>query len=534
MSNTNTTQHINNAPTPTPQQARGNAPTPTPQQSQGKGRGGFTLIEVLIASIILALGTLGLLVLFAGAAQQQREASEVTSSIIASSTAGAILERRFANIDGRFITSSSTNLIDNISDGAWYVIPTVDNRNDDDFGTISIDPGDSGDLFFVLSQPDPVPLYAPSTRDGSLNGRGSFDDALNGTDSIFNEDTIRKLPHRRIEPDSAGVIRVITDDAPTVAPSAQIGERAIFYFRVDRDDVPATAVQSINTWQADSPANNGVIDNDSPFHLYTRNGQPLAVGDRDHIVMDLQSDDASIAGDFNARLRAFYIEPVATDSTRVITDISISPYTYRESAAISLADRVKLDAQGNPSLAYSLLFRSQEDSIPEVGVFTYAIRSDRRGNAFRPDESINDNPTSSDFGRPNDEAPLRLIDADIAYDEDFEQYYLTVDNNNDVFAIQPGQIVLIARGPDNVVTPSGTFDFKGSDIAVNVLGLRNIDGETRGYIDRVPRSLCKPVLPDRDDTADIEILVVQQRITDVDGNRWILEPRAFDVFPIER
>ena len=73
-------------------------------RSPGRSRGGvrrdaFTLIEVLIATFIFALGILGLLALFAGAAVQQQAASQVTNSVFASNAAEAVVGRVAGRIE---------------------------------------------------------------------------------------------------------------------------------------------------------------------------------------------------------------------------------------------------------------------------------------------------------------------------------------------------------------------------------------------------------------------------------------------------
>jgi prepilin-type N-terminal cleavage/methylation domain-containing protein len=58
---------------------------------------GFSLIEVLIATIVLALGMLGLSALFAGAAVQQQRSAEITDSVIFAANVEALLRSKLGS-----------------------------------------------------------------------------------------------------------------------------------------------------------------------------------------------------------------------------------------------------------------------------------------------------------------------------------------------------------------------------------------------------------------------------------------------------
>jgi len=510
----------------------------------------FTLIEVLIASLILGLGTLGLLVLFAGAAQQSRQATETTSAVLAANSAAAILAKRFSNIDGE------TAQLANISEGEWIFIGAINDTSSDSFGALTIDPNNAGDLFFTVTQPDPVTLYEPAPSSTSaIRGSGAFNTSVpsspDGNDiSTFGaapadpDSPIRDFPHPRLDPDSLNAVYIVTDDADNIPANARLGPRTIVYRRVAKNtspNPPADFPNPINGWNPDLfPAS---TSGDNPFEIYTPSGTLPGPANPSHIVLQLRNTDLT-ALDNDPQLRAFvnafHIGEVDGDVTRVVRRIFVPSYTYRTATAISLRDRVRYNADGEPTLGYALLYRAPENGTPEIGVFTYAIRSRNiadpdgvNGNIFAPDESVQGVPNDP-LATPNEDAPLQVVSGSLAYDDNLRQYYITVNDDDNEWALQQGQIILVANGP-TVSTPSGSQDLGGADIEVRVVATRTVNGRTRGYLDRSPRARAQAMAPPQAGASGpITFAAIQEDITDEAGNRWQLQPRAFDIFPLNR
>ena len=509
----------------------------------------FTLIEVLIASLILGLGTLGLLVLFAGAAQQSREATETTASVLAANSAAAILAKRFSNIDGE------TGQLANISEGEWIFIGAISDTSSDSFGSLTIDPpsGTRGDLYFTIVQPDPVTLYEPApSSTSSIRGSGAFATSVPASPdandiSTFGtpaDSNLRDFPHPRLDPDSLNAVYIVTDDADNIPANARLGPRTIVYRRVAKNtspNPPADFPNPINGWNPDLFPTTTAGDN--PFEIYTPSGTLPGPANPSHVVLNLRNTDLT-ALDNDPQLRAFvnafFIGEVDGDVTRVVRRIFVPSYTYRTATAISLRDRVRYNADGQPTLGYALLYRAPENGTPEIGVFTYAIRPRNiadpdgvNGQVFAPDESLSgaqNNPLSV----PNDDAPLQVVSGSLAYDDNLRQYYVTVNDDDNEWALQQGQIILVANGP-TVSTPSGSQDLGGADIEVRVVATRTVNGRTRGYLDRSPRARAQAMAPPQAGASGpITFAAVQEDITDQAGNRWQLQPRAFDIFPLSR
>ena len=99
-------------------------PTAIPHATRSRITAGFTLIEVLLAAFVLALGVLGLTALFAGGARQQQLANEVTR---ATSLAEAALAERDRTGVMSSLDEDGTGIPDleeRIDIGRWYAIGT--------------------------------------------------------------------------------------------------------------------------------------------------------------------------------------------------------------------------------------------------------------------------------------------------------------------------------------------------------------------------------------------------------------------------
>jgi prepilin-type N-terminal cleavage/methylation domain-containing protein len=134
----------------------------------GADRRGFTLIEVLMAAFVLAIGVLGLTALFAGAARQQQLSTQTTRSVAAARSADAFIAERFGpieSVDGaaelklggaqdlpRNNQGPDTNVVQN---DQWYAIPRAAD------GSLSLNPreatsGWKNDTLYTRARPREV------------------------------------------------------------------------------------------------------------------------------------------------------------------------------------------------------------------------------------------------------------------------------------------------------------------------------------------------------------------------------------------
>ena len=109
-------------------------------------RRGFTLIEVLMAAFVLAIGVLGLTALFAGAARQQQLSSQTTRAVAAARSADAFIAERFGpieRVDGAAtlargdVPANDQGDTDVIENDQWYIIPRASD------GSLSLNPRES-------------------------------------------------------------------------------------------------------------------------------------------------------------------------------------------------------------------------------------------------------------------------------------------------------------------------------------------------------------------------------------------------------
>ncbi len=490
--------------------------------------GGFTLVEVLIASIILALGTLGLLVLFAGAATQQRLASETTQSLLTARSAGAILADRFESIG-----ADDEAVLDQINNDVWIPVPARSAPGLDEDGLLSVEP-----LFFGLTEPGRSFLYTIpfDATNEELKGAGSFNGpnnnpivcSTNRAVFFFNQGgrpgSLRALRHRRIIDESVNLVFVETDDAEGIQDDQRRGPRRIAYRRVQPGSPIAFDLDTsfFRGWNRNAPGANGI-------HLYTRSGDAANELStlRDYIVLDLNSEETTDdASNEPARILGFRINdaelPCNTspqDATRIIRSIYVDDYAYKTSDVISRSDRLITTSAGLPRLSYSLLYRGRGEGGAELGVFTFAIRGAEPGQEFLPDES-------SSGENPNPEAPLQRFELTLGYDEDLEQFFFALNERSEfTFALQVGSVILAADLPSDP-------DINGADNTVRVIGTRSVGTTIRGYLDQPPRSGGRPMLQDLDQTVRLPVFAIQTQITDSQGTRWQLEPRELQVIPI--
>ncbi|RMH26047.1 MAG: prepilin-type N-terminal cleavage/methylation domain-containing protein, partial [Planctomycetota bacterium] len=108
---------------------------------------GFTLIEVMLAVVILGLGILGLAALFAGAARQQQTGAQIRQSVQIALNARTALARKLGSVEG--IGPGD------LPEGQWAWVRSA--GIDDPSLTVStVGTGGSGRAFFRVRAPAEV------------------------------------------------------------------------------------------------------------------------------------------------------------------------------------------------------------------------------------------------------------------------------------------------------------------------------------------------------------------------------------------
>lgn len=506
--------------------------------SNRMSRPGFTLIEVLIATFVIALGSLGLLALFAGAASQQRVASQTTAAVIVSKNAEAIVSPRFGTIDGTLFDGLPNP--DDLEFGVWYVVPA----NED--GNLSINPEattirDRNRAYFLLDRNEATTLFdLPPTdqwRQVAL-GRGFYSRDGQGPDGVlFNASpyAIRDFPVSRVDGRGTATIQVITNDKPFLGDPAYnyLGEVTTRFVYVNIDYTAGRPAE----WPTGAP-----FSNEGEYALFTLNG--ALPGDTNPYILlkrmeDPDEDDApSVIERFDLRALVDPNFPGTPDPQfqRLIQRIVVPRVVYRSSEVISARDRVvevedpDFDAGVRPDIGYSLLYRKLASGSSQIAVFTYFINGSDRSGRFLLAEEVDDAPDPFGSDRGSDEWGLQMLGGvSLAWDDDRKQYYFEADSDEEIDALEPGAILLVSgerEGPADRLL--------GADLPVRVVRqIRSPNGDGfRCYINRVPRSEGKSMLPFRNQTKQLNLWIIRQEVVSTDGSEWSLQPRELRIFNV--
>ncbi|MFG0273504.1 MAG: prepilin-type N-terminal cleavage/methylation domain-containing protein [Phycisphaerales bacterium] len=442
----------------------------------------FTLIEVLVATIILGLGVLGLSALFAGAATQQASAAAVSRSVAFGQGGLAIIGRRIGELVGK---AGLTPL----PDGTWDAL-----SSDDADGVLRSQ--------FALTPTTQGFFFRQDAAKGTLR-------VLQNANITANV-PVTEFEHTRVDPRTVA-IRVIWGDTRSLNPISKT-------YRLDESD-PALAQWLAGN--ADPP----------PLILLHPNGNNGGVpGGNPSDVLRIRHNIFSATGDL-AEIQGRITSPTSppTGPRWGFVTITVEPYQWLNNVVASVNDRLSYVESDTvpggrlPTMGYAVLYRELAIGV-EATIFTYALRA-----LGAPRNQLDELPfippdTRNDF--QNDEAVLREVAVDLGRDPTTGQYYITpVDSRND-WIVEPGQILLMSSitGVANVTTTD-----PGADTPVRVVTVRTVDGERRAILDDSPRIGSRSV-HDRvnSDTQTTEIHVwavapiVESRSSD--STEWQLTP----------
>lgn len=525
-----------------------------------QSREAFTLIEVLMAAFIIALGVLGLSALFAGAARQQQVASQTTSAVVVSNNAEAIVARNFGAIDGPGLVGTQQ--------GVWYPIPTPTSagasaneysRND----YLSIDAADAsgdidGSVYFLVDEPQSLTLMEwPQRQD--LDTIHRYDGTLASANLLAARGvTIRDFPHGRLEPTSISEVRVTL--GPTDDNSTQREQIVSFSYvhgsevraQVESGELPSSPDQgnAQNDWGSlpSQPDNPDRQDDDEVLARLFPNG---AVNYSSYIVIDigLGADTSTRYTDpLPARITALNIGPVRDITGLQIRRVEVIGYKWRNDRLISLEDRIvsKEDSSvatgRRPDIGYSLLYRRFNTGASQIGIFTYQINA-VDGTALRPTGGVRAGeplfvPKERRGELLGDEGPIRQANVQLAYDNTNKVYYLSApfnrDNPNvgidDRWVCEPGQLLVIA---ERATASQITGLRAGADQAVRVLRTTRDGDRVRADLDRVPRAAGESMLVNLNQTLNVTVWGVQETVKSRRGNStWKLSPLDYRVIQV--
>ena len=486
-------------------------------------RRAFTLIEVLLAVFIIALGAISLFALFAGVAEQQRRASEmtqavgITQSVIGVPRAdrvGALGEPGDPNANPPLSLPLPDPLYNQpIFDDVWYPVFVYSARTDFEYGdTLSVGPADSTAFvrsrFFVVDAGE-VEVYSnPAIRVGNL-----FQPRFGGVGAapIWNEPApfsgapILELSDRRIHPGSVTVTFIATD-------TADGREQTVATF----DDLeflenPLLSPVAYNNAQLDNPQFPGSFVRMNYALLPWRSQPPFAIG-----------------------LRAFNLSSVPLEPTQWISSIRVR-YQFRNDRLLSLGDRVvtvpddSVDGGRRAEFGSSLFYRRTSGGGTQVAVLTYSVRPLSRGGRFIPPE------TWGDFNA--DRGLFREVEVRLAFDEDVGQYYITPLRADQGFLARTDQIILAAGRTRQPPATPPRLEHLGADQPVRVTrvvgDLADITA-VRLYLSEAPRAGFRALNGRRNQEANITVYALSDRVTSLDDRRtvWTVRPVEMRIFDI--
>jgi prepilin-type N-terminal cleavage/methylation domain-containing protein len=451
----------------------------------------FTLIEVLVATIILGLGVLGLSALFAGAATQQAGAAAVSRSVAFGQGGLAIIGRRIGELVGK---AGLTPL----PDGTWDAL-----TSDDADGVLRSQ--------FALT---------PTTQGFFFRqdaGRGTLRVLQNA--NITTNVPVTEFEHTRVDPRTVA-IRVIWGDSRSLAPITK-------FYRLDEND-PNPAVQQWLAGDTDPPTFINLHPNGDSGGLL--NGNPNDVLRIRHNIFSATGELAEIQGRITSPAG---VTPPNGPRWGFVT-INVEPYQWLNNVVASVNDRlsyVKSETVPGgrlPVMGYAVLYRELPIGV-EATIFTYALRALSAPRNQRDEQPFIPPDTRNDF--QNDEAVLREVAVNLGRDATTGQYYITPADAEDNWIVEPGQILLMSSvaGAGSVVGGAGVPLDPGADTPVRVVTVRTVDGERRAILDDSPRIGSRSV-HDRvnSDTQTTEIHVwavapiVESRSSD--ATDWQLTP----------
>lgn len=510
-----------------------------------RARRGFTLLEVMVAVVILGLGILGLSALFAGAAAQQARSTETNLSVGFARNAEAMLSRELGKISG-----PSAAVIGG-QEGRWLHVPMADETtNACSKYSLTIDSYGTGGLYFLVESAPQVIYLAPA---GAIAAAAA---PIFGSSAALNQifaGSINALPDRRVHPAELSVTVNISRRVPVAGGGfTEVEARSVTF-------VPGPTLTDPNR---DPPYNNiilrpedpglgapysqafGAMDFDVPFNTSSPN-PPLAAFIASHVGMNgfrqfVIIDPADLPGPCNERARVwFFVELAGGAEPEFITSVIFNTYQFRNDRLVSLNDRLVYEPDDRfpggrrPVMGFTTLVRYFSTSAQLV-VFTYGLqplgvpKDNTEKLAFLPPERLID----TQNGAPN--GLLRLLTnsdkLELRYDDVNEQYIVLAEEDNQVQAdaVQPGQVLMIQS-----IAETG----KGADAPVRVISQRQdprYPGKIVGVLDRGPRSEGRSALGDLNSFALVSVFAFNPLVESLtsDETEWRIRPIDARVFQI--
>lgn len=480
----------------------------------------FSLMEVLIAAFLLALGTLGLLALLAGAARQQQLTTLETRAAFAANNTFALASASVGELEP--LTGSANPAV---PDGVWQFAVSGSNAAGADAEDFAIGITDStGNLRnFLVSVPTDLVLYdRPQTGPGSTNVIPDFNNSF----PLF-DNGLRSFPVGSIDTTSLELaVEFVDTDATNPGPPVT---------RIFRRP-PTTLNPPNDNAQEFTPGDQNNIDVRGLF-LDGVNPATQPAGTVPYLQIDRSKSnpdiDAALVGPNTGILESWIGSNLG--GTWVIDRIVAKGYTYRSSRIASLGERVLPNREGVPQLSYAAVYRTRPTGGGQLALLSYSITPADRltnesitdfvtsegGSIFRPRETQND--------IDSDSAPLRVVDLDVGFDDDERAYFVESTDEDAEWALRVGQILLM-QGEDS---PSPSY--LGADDSVEIVRVAeraSASDPLRAYLNDSPRVNRRATVGTNQSVSERTFLGIQSVIEDAEGRIWRLNPAGFSLLQL--
>jgi prepilin-type N-terminal cleavage/methylation domain-containing protein len=472
--------------------------------------GGFTLIEVLIAVIIIGLGMIGLSALFAGAARQQQLVSQSSRA----STAARNTEAKITEVFNGF--RDVTDVANCLHGGNINAVPISDKlgvqwvhvnaAQDNNLSIFAPPVGGNNNACSWAFFERPFQAFSPLDARGAYGpglttrlGKDGFTSAANAVTNL--PGCLPFFPVRSVVGESLEIDVYVASDNVTLDPD----------FPVVGTGPGQASVGTIKkyTYVFDPTVNNGCSSSlftlkpkETHPNFVSQGWDPLTPQGRDQDFIRINARKCPMTLDTNApafaEIEAMKIFGVREESNggvgnttprnnRYIQRIVVNPFTYRETNLLSLSDRIVTEnttaGETRDVAGVSVMMRGTDTGSVLVAVFSYALQSTREGARFIPVERASDLGTQREIYRP-----IRSANVTLVYNSDSESYWIYCSRADSTtladesWLARTGQTVLFAGDAAN--------NRPGADAMVKVVRVVTLSGN-RGFwceLERAPRA----------------------------------------------
>ncbi len=536
---------------------------------------GFTLIEVMLAIVILGLGILSLTAIFAGTATQQQRSTRENQSVGLARNGEAILSRTLGTLEGPGLADAGVNA------GQWFAVGSAPNDP-----ALTVDPFNDPPLIYSVIDAQPLPgWYSVPDPDLDENlrqqgvGLGTHEEIrdelrfdLRQQTSAFGGQRAFSLPHDRVIPSSLKV-RVVIKSVDTamareivfevmdpfvlLAPDDEDRSGNPFFdqatLQPDDTTEPLTDRPDLLGEMMRTPFSQSFdINFDTLEGLQMQsaapppgfpdpNAFPSEFGD--FLLLDTAEQSTSFGQ------RAFLQFSIDVGDDEFISRIDIIEYQFKNARLVSLSDRFIFEEDERfpngrrPIMGYALFLRT----LPGSGGLQYTIFSYSLQPLSTPDFDNNQvfsfiPPETAADAQGNEGLVREVEDVSLGFDDLTERFYIAFEDERlpggpggagvDAKTLfEPGQILLVAS--------TGAND-PGADAPVQILAQqpeRNPDngrptGRVLAFLEDSPRVNGSSMLSNFDNETSIDVWTFNPVVESLTQDRaeWRIKPIQARVF----